>query len=296
MTTRRTCTWVTVTTLFALAFLLLRLGAVEVEVPQDGEKPWHVFADYYFPPRNALEAAIDVSDGQAWAALGNDPLASRPERFFGDSVEFVYRAQRPLIGWIVWALSLGNRRLVPYSLAAVTVLSAGALTWATFLLARGTRREDHWAPLVAAMPGVMLSVVILSPDPLPVETQGLDRLSGPFEGWMDAPENMDGQAVVGWLMALGLLVAAVRRAPLDPLTWAALGFAVSTTLMGSNVLGTEAYRPLLAMYTFSFVATLPPRKHDAGESAGFPSHRPDHHQHSEQSEQECRADPHHPLG
>lgn len=79
-----------------------------------------------------------------------------------------------------------------------------------------------------------------------------------FSGWMDAFGFMDAQAIAGWLLALADLAVAVRRHPRDPLTWMALAFALSTTVMGSNVLGTEAYRPLLAMYVFAFVAILPP--------------------------------------
>ena len=153
----------------ALAMVFMGLRISSRDVPPPGiERPWNVFSNVYWPPSNQLEAAIIVGDGQAWATIANDPTVSHPELYTGEEIELVYRGQRPLIGWVVAILSAGQPGAVPYALAACTVASIGLLVVAAMYLASRLGRDPSRAWAVALMPGAMLSVVLLAPDPLPV--------------------------------------------------------------------------------------------------------------------------------
>ena len=59
------------------------------------------------------------------------------------------------------------------------------------------------------------------------------------------------------VLAVVLLVLAVRRAPRSLLTWIALGFAAFGIVLGENVWVTQFYRVLLPMYCLAFIAALP---------------------------------------
>lgn len=153
----------------ALASVFLGLRVAGREVPPPGTvKPWNVFTDTYWPPSNQLEAAINIADGQAWATIAVDPLISRPEHYDLGRNELVYRGQRPLIGWVVIILAAGQPAAVPYALALLTVASIGFLVAASMFLAVRVGRDPKRAWVVAIMPGALLSVVLLTPDPLPV--------------------------------------------------------------------------------------------------------------------------------
>lgn len=65
-------------------------------------------------PADGLESVLARGDGQTFAALAQDPTLARPEVFRGPPAEAAYRAQRPLLGWLAWALSGGQPDRVPW--------------------------------------------------------------------------------------------------------------------------------------------------------------------------------------
>jgi hypothetical protein len=325
-----------IVTIGAFAFAFLRIWNIQsVEVPPDGS---NVFTYTYVPPANDLERVINISDGQAWATLAHDPSFSHPERFTEGTPSFVYRAQRPLFGLLVWAGSAGQPGAVAGSLLVITCLGVGALAFTSVLLADQQGRVRRYAALAALMPGSLLVVVILGPEPLAVAlavlgvywwlgpprrvvpavallaAAGLMRdtllmvpagllawelvrnrsgirdvlwllvppaafvawvlylrvrwatwpwelgnkaLGPPFAGWIAAIPDVQLMRTGSFVLAAVLLGLALWREPWSPLTWIAMAFALSTIFYGVNVLGTEAYRPLLAMYVFAFIAVLP---------------------------------------
>lgn len=156
-----------VTMVLASVFLGLRVAGRELP-PPGAVKPPHVFTNTYWPPANQLEAAINIADGQAWATIALDPLISAPERYDSGEKELVYRGQRPLVGWVVLIAAAGQPAAVPYALAFVTVASTGLLVAASVFLAVRLGRDPKRAWVVAVMPGALLSIVLLTPDSLPV--------------------------------------------------------------------------------------------------------------------------------
>jgi len=329
----------------ALCFALVRIALIDVP-PADQPSASNVFVTLYEPPPGHLEAAINISDGQAWAALGADPTASHPERFKDGPAELVYRAQRPLYGWLIWGLSLGQRGGVAPALLALTCVSIGALAAGAVVLADRLGRNPTFAPFAVLMPGAMLSVVIVCPEALsvalalfgvaawlgsrrarplavllltlavlgretlvlvpmtlavhqflleprddrrswrdvvdlaplavpalvygawvvslrarhgvwPSDAASLERLATPFHGWAQALPRLELARTGSFVLAAVLLIAAFVRAPRSVASWIAAAFALSTIVMGENVLATESYRPLLAMYVFAFIAVLP---------------------------------------
>ena len=82
----------------------------------------------YDHPRDALEVMLVRGDGQIFAALARDPSLSHPEVFRYGSFDAAYRAQRPLLGYLSWALSGGDPTRVPMAMAILAVLGAGLAT------------------------------------------------------------------------------------------------------------------------------------------------------------------------
>lgn len=124
----------------------------------DGRDP---YVRLYAGDRNQIEALLVTGDGQAFAALAQDPSLARPEVIAEDG-EFAYRAQRPVWGYLAWAGSLGQGGLAGWALAVLTILAAGlacAVT-ALLLLARGA---NPWWALVVLLAGYE-SIVTLTPE------------------------------------------------------------------------------------------------------------------------------------
>lgn len=177
---------------FALAFA--RIATIDsVPEPPDDD---HIFTTTYDPPEGGLEKVITISDGQAWAALAQDPTFSHPEVFKPGTAEFVYRAQRPVFGLAVWAGSAGQPGAVPIVLLVLTCLGVGALAYAATLLADQQGRTRRYAWLAAVLPGSLLVVVILGPEPLSVALAVLG-----VYWWLERPQRL--------LWSVGALTVAV---------------------------------------------------------------------------------------
>ena len=321
---------------FALAFA--RIATIDsVGRPADNI---NIFTRTYDPPVTPLEKVITIADGQAWATFAQDPTFSHPEAFKGGTVEFVYRAQRPVFGLLVWAGSGGQPGAVPAALLVLTCLGVGALAYTATLLADQQGRTRRYAWLAAVMPGSMLVVVITGPEPLSVafavlgvywwlerprrlvwavaaltiavlmrdtlvlvplaiaawelvhnraglrrvlplaipplgyaawvgllrirwgywstqSSSGRGRLDLPFRGWIGAIGDVGAIRTGSFVLGAVLLVVAIVQHRDSVLTWIAVLFALSTVFYGVEVLATESYRPLLAMYVFALLVVLP---------------------------------------
>lgn len=134
----------------------------------------------YDDPANGLEAKLNQGDGQAFAALAQDPLLRRPEVFRAGKAEAAYRAQRPMLGWLAWALSGGQASMVPLTLFVLSVagLALLAVVMATLLMQEGASRT--WALVVVLSPGALITVDWTGPECLGVAA----ALVG-FRCWLD---------------------------------------------------------------------------------------------------------------
>jgi hypothetical protein len=122
----------------------------------------HPYVRLYDPPTTRAEAMLVVGDGQAFAALAQDPTLARPGVFRSTvndappGAEAAYRAQRPLLGWLVWLASAGQARLVPAAMLWATIASAALLALVAAELARRSGRRVDLAPLVLVAPGALV--------------------------------------------------------------------------------------------------------------------------------------------
>jgi len=107
------------------------------------------FVTTFAGSRNHIEAVLVGGDGQAFAAIAEDPLLQRPELVPGQG-EFAYRFQRPLWGYLAWAGSVGQAPLVGWVLAVMTVLAAGACCAVVALLLMRRGESPWWALAVLA--------------------------------------------------------------------------------------------------------------------------------------------------
>src|SRR5579859_8075241 len=73
------------------------------------------YVTLYDRPVTGVDAVLGRGDGQAYAALAEDPTLARPNVILGYH-EAAYRAQRPLVSYLAWAGSLGSADRVPWAL------------------------------------------------------------------------------------------------------------------------------------------------------------------------------------
>lgn len=120
----------------------------------------------YDYPDTQLQAILNQGDGQAFAALAQDPLLRRPEVFRAGPAEAAYRAQRPLLGWVAWALSGGQAGPVPLVLVLLSIAGFAALgaSMAWLLGRRGA--SVLWALPVLLSPGAMVTLDWTGPEAL----------------------------------------------------------------------------------------------------------------------------------
>lgn len=147
-------------TLLGLAFVLVNLAQMESTI--EYENPPYV--RLYDHPDTKYEVLVNQGDGQAFAALAQDPLLRRPEVFRAGTDEAAYRAQRPLLGWLGWALSGGQASRVPTVLVVLAVIGYGALgaALAASLAARGAPLWGAFVVLVT--PGAIVTLDWTGPE------------------------------------------------------------------------------------------------------------------------------------
>jgi len=109
----------------------------------------HPYVRLYDRERTQLEALLVTGDAQAFAALAQDPTLARPENV-NPPVEYSYRAQRPVWGYLAWATSLGRSTLAGWALVAMSVVAAGALAAVVAALAQRRGCSPWWGLVVIA--------------------------------------------------------------------------------------------------------------------------------------------------
>lgn len=118
----------------------------------------------YDPPSHRLEIVVNQGDGQAFAALAQDPLLRRPQVFRAGVPEAAYRAQRPLLGWLAWGLSGGQGSAVPLVLVLLSVVGFAALGGVVAWLLRRRGLPPVWAFLVLVTPGALVTLDWTGPE------------------------------------------------------------------------------------------------------------------------------------
>jgi hypothetical protein len=115
---------------------------------------------------NGLRAAMAAGDGQAYGALAQDPTMARPGVFVDGRRDASYRYQRPLLGYLAWAVSLGRPQWEPGAQAAIVVGGAAVAVGACAEMLRRRRREPLLALAVLLMPGMSSSLSGLTTEPV----------------------------------------------------------------------------------------------------------------------------------
>jgi hypothetical protein len=108
------------------------------------EKP---YVSIYREPLSRMDVVLTSGDGQAFAVIAQDPLLQRPS-VMSNPAEFVYRAQRPVWGYLAWIGSAGQRQLTGWILAILAVLSCGAVCAVAALLLAQRGRSPWWGLVV----------------------------------------------------------------------------------------------------------------------------------------------------
>lgn len=127
---------------------------------------WLPYVALYDEPSNRFEANLNQGDGQAYAALAQDPLLRRPEVFRDGVEEAAYRAQRPLFGWVGWIGSAGQAALVPHALLAISVVG---FVWMGLVVGGALlqgRASPIWALVPSLTPGAVITLDWTGPDAL----------------------------------------------------------------------------------------------------------------------------------
>lgn len=137
----------------ALFVAVALIGVRVVSTTSSSPPPWD--AHPFDAPTNGVDRALLLHDGQTYAALAQDPLLDRPELFYGNAEEEAYRASRPMLGWLAWALSFGQSGLVPEALLALTILSTAAMVASGGWLASLVNRDPRTAWGLVALPGAI---------------------------------------------------------------------------------------------------------------------------------------------
>jgi hypothetical protein len=136
-------------------------------------------------------------DGVYFYAIGVDPLAT------GEAHELLdlgaHRYTHPLYGWLAWALSFGQTRLVPSALLAINVIAMGVAAAGCTRLARSFGMSPWWGLAVALNPGLIASVSFDTAEPL-----GAAILLLAMSAWFR------GRTLVG---GLGLFLVCMTRQP-----------------------------------------------------------------------------------
>ncbi len=163
---------------------------------------------WVFPHQHPLSVTarqLVHGDGQFYAALARDPLLRRPSVFLVGRLDMAYRAQRPLLAWLGWALSGGQGRLVGWALLAVNVVAASV---ASLFLSRVARRFGR--PWWVGVAGLLIPGAALAVSDSTSEVVGLACLAIALCWWMDGEWR---RAIVPFALA-GLAHEAFLVAPL----------------------------------------------------------------------------------
>ena len=146
---------------------------------------------------HGLEASMAVGDGQAYGALAQDPTLARPEVFSGGANTAAYRYQRPVLGYLAWAASLGRPEWEPNAEGLLVVLGAAAAAAACAELLRRRGHNPLLALVVLLAPGMLSALQTLTAEPIALAFLTLGLLL-----WWDDPRRATLAAVCFSLAAL----------------------------------------------------------------------------------------------
>jgi hypothetical protein len=154
-------------TLVALAFFLLlavRAGAGDgfrffhaIQVGETFARPALLL------PGQAPQKGVGY-DGQFYFFIGQDPFLRN--RQIAPALDNSLRYRRILYPFLAWALSLGHRAWLPYSLIAVNVLACTATIAAGALAALRAGRTPWLALVIAIYPGLWIPLLLDLTEPL----------------------------------------------------------------------------------------------------------------------------------
>jgi hypothetical protein len=141
-------------------FVLANLSGLD----KSDEEPGVPYVRLYDHPEDRLEVVVNQGDGQAFAALAQDPLLRRPEIFRAGAPEAAYRAQRPVVGWLALGLSFGQGELVPLALVLLSMVGFVALGAAVAWQLERMGVSPLWAFAVLVTPGALVTLDWTGPE------------------------------------------------------------------------------------------------------------------------------------
>ena len=147
----------------AAAGVLAMLGAaaivlVSLHVGRDDEvvHSYWAFVGHPSGPISAADGVMAADDGKYFVAVARDPALRRPEEFAQGRGEAAYRAQRPLLAWLLAAATFGHP--TAWALLALEIALCGA---AAMVLAGVLERRGAPGALAGALPAVPGVSVVL---------------------------------------------------------------------------------------------------------------------------------------
>lgn len=115
-------------------------------------------------------------DGQFYFYIAQDPFLRN--QLIGPALDNSLRYRRILYPLLAWALSLGQRRWLPYTLVAVNILACTASVAACAVAAAKAGRSPWLALAVAVYPGVWVPLLLDLTEPLQLALLGWGMLTG----------------------------------------------------------------------------------------------------------------------
>jgi hypothetical protein len=112
------------------------------------------------PKELCLKDSGDGYDGQFNYRFALNPFSNQPV-LYGIAVDRpAYRYQRIFYSFLTWALTLGNRRLVPLVFVLINLLSACAVTALAAIYSLDHGRSSYWSLAIGLYPGFLLSYAL----------------------------------------------------------------------------------------------------------------------------------------
>lgn len=113
----------------------------------------HAYVRQFDGATSGVDRLLARGDGQAYAALAEDPFLSRPEAFRLGNARAAYRMGRPLFGYAIWATSSATRAPVADVMPWLVALGAGFTVFAAVSLL-----QSGSAPITAGLGALALFV------------------------------------------------------------------------------------------------------------------------------------------
>ena len=112
------------------------------------------------PTELCLKDQGDGYDGQFNYRFALDPFSNQPV-LHGISIDKpIYRYQRIFYSFLTWAITGGNRTMVPVVFVLINLISACGLTAISAMYALNSGRNSHWSLALGLFPGFLLSYAL----------------------------------------------------------------------------------------------------------------------------------------